>query len=146
MRRRRINQRPRRQRNDLTASSAGGSSARRVDAAKPHVKTFVPWPPGAAKTRSDVLVAQRIQEKFGVNTVVEIVPAGAGIIGTNAVIQANLTAYAARERLQHRDDADGSESATFVPPGLDLDDHRPDRDARVSAYQGLAPAERHLPS
>src|SRR5258708_32596892 len=52
------------------------------------VKFIVPWPPGAANDALGRLVAQRIQEKFGVNTVVENRTGGAGIIGTNAGIHA----------------------------------------------------------
>ena len=57
------------------------------------VKIIVPWPPGAANDALGRLVAQRIQEKFGVNTVVENRTGGSGIIGTNAVIQAEPDGY-----------------------------------------------------
>src|SRR5450432_2798499 len=52
------------------------------------VKFIVPWPPGAANDALGRLVAQRVQEKFGVNTMVENRTGGSGLIGTNAVIQA----------------------------------------------------------
>jgi tripartite-type tricarboxylate transporter receptor subunit TctC len=57
------------------------------------VKVIVPWPPGAANDALGRLVAQRIQEKFGVNTVVENRTGGSGLIGTNAVIQAEPDGY-----------------------------------------------------
>ena len=57
------------------------------------VKIIVPWPPGAANDALGRLVAQRIQEKFGANTVVENRTGGSGIIGTNAVIQAEPDGY-----------------------------------------------------
>src|SRR4051794_41818357 len=45
------------------------------------VKIIVPWPPGAANDALGRLVAQRIQEKFGANTVVENRTGGAGLAG-----------------------------------------------------------------
>src|ERR1700704_1011794 len=57
------------------------------------VKIIVPWPPGAANDALGRLVAQRIQEKFDANTVVETRTGGSGIIGTNAVIQAEPDGY-----------------------------------------------------
>jgi tripartite-type tricarboxylate transporter receptor subunit TctC len=57
------------------------------------VKIIVPWPPGAANDALGRLVAQRIQEKFGANTVVENRTGGSGLVGTNAVIQADPDGY-----------------------------------------------------
>jgi tripartite-type tricarboxylate transporter receptor subunit TctC len=57
------------------------------------VKIIVPWPPGAANDALGRLVAQRIQEKFGANAVVENRTGGSGLIGTNAVIQADPDGY-----------------------------------------------------
>jgi tripartite-type tricarboxylate transporter receptor subunit TctC len=57
------------------------------------VKIIVPWPPGAANDALGRLVAQRIQEKFGGNAVVENRTGGSGLIGTNAVIQADPDGY-----------------------------------------------------
>src|ERR1700704_1321583 len=57
------------------------------------VKIIVPWPPGAANDALGRLIAQRIQEKFGVNTVVENRTGGSGLIGTNAVIQSEPDGY-----------------------------------------------------
>src|SRR5678815_3631692 len=54
------------------------------------VKVIVPWPPGAANDALGRLLAQKLQDKFGASTVVENRTGGAGLIGTNAVIQACL--------------------------------------------------------
>src|SRR4029077_15574451 len=50
------------------------------------VKIIVPWPPGAANDALGRLVAQRIQEKFGVNTVVENRTGGRGPLGPKGVV------------------------------------------------------------
>ncbi len=52
------------------------------------VKVIVPWPPGAANDALGRLVAQRLQEKFGVSAIVENRTGGSGLIGTNYVINA----------------------------------------------------------
>ncbi len=57
------------------------------------VKVIVPWPPGAANDALGRLLAQRLQEKFGASTVVENRTGGAGLVGTNAVIQAEPDGY-----------------------------------------------------
>lgn len=57
------------------------------------VKIIVPWPPGAANDALGRLVANRIQEKFGVASVVENRTGGAGLIGTTAVLQADPDGY-----------------------------------------------------
>ena len=57
------------------------------------VKVIVPWPPGAANDALGRLLAQKLQEKFGASTVVENRTGGAGLIGTNAVIQAEPDGY-----------------------------------------------------
>jgi tripartite-type tricarboxylate transporter receptor subunit TctC len=86
-------------RRDLIKAAAGAAMLCAIKAPAVHaqgawpqpgraVKIIVPWPPGAANDALGRLVAQRIQEKFGVNTVVENRTGGSGIIGTNAVIQA----------------------------------------------------------
>jgi len=57
------------------------------------VKVIVPWPPGAANDALGRLLAQKLQDKFGASTVVENRTGGAGLIGTNAVIQADPDGY-----------------------------------------------------
>src|SRR3954449_6794223 len=57
------------------------------------VKIIVPWPPGAANDALGRLLAQRLQEKFGASTVVENRTGGSGLIGTNAVLQAEPDGY-----------------------------------------------------
>lgn len=57
------------------------------------LKVIVPWPPGAANDALGRLVAQRLQEKYGVNSVVENRTGGSGLIGTNAVIQSDPDGY-----------------------------------------------------
>jgi tripartite-type tricarboxylate transporter receptor subunit TctC len=57
------------------------------------VKVIVPWPPGAANDALGRLLAQKLQEKFNASTVVENRTGGAGLIGTNAVIQAPPDGY-----------------------------------------------------
>ena len=57
------------------------------------IKVIVPWPPGAANDALGRLVAQRLTETMGAQTVVENRVGGAGTIGTNAVIQAEPDGY-----------------------------------------------------
>jgi tripartite-type tricarboxylate transporter receptor subunit TctC len=57
------------------------------------VKVIVPFPPGAANDALGRLLAQRLQEKFGASAVVENRTGGSGLIGTNAVIQADPDGY-----------------------------------------------------
>ena len=57
------------------------------------VKVIVPWPPGAANDALGRLLAQKLQEKFGATTVVENRTGGSGLIGTNAVINAEPDGY-----------------------------------------------------
>src|SRR6187455_3460548 len=57
------------------------------------IKVIVPWPPGAANDALGRLLAQKLQDKFGASTVVENRTGGAGLIGTNAVIQAEPDGY-----------------------------------------------------
>jgi tripartite-type tricarboxylate transporter receptor subunit TctC len=57
------------------------------------IRIIVPWPPGAANDALGRLLAQRLQDKLGATTVVENRVGGAGLIGTNAVIQAAPDGY-----------------------------------------------------
>ena len=57
------------------------------------IKVIVPWPPGAANDALGRLVAQRLQETMGATAIVENRVGGAGIVGTNAVIQSEPDGY-----------------------------------------------------
>jgi len=57
------------------------------------IKVIVPWPAGAANDALGRLLAQRLQERYGASAVVENRTGGAGLIGTNAVIQAEPDGY-----------------------------------------------------
>jgi tripartite-type tricarboxylate transporter receptor subunit TctC len=57
------------------------------------IKVIVPWPPGAANDALGRLFAQRLQETLGATTVVENRVGGAGLVGTNAVIQSEPDGY-----------------------------------------------------
>jgi tripartite-type tricarboxylate transporter receptor subunit TctC len=57
------------------------------------IRIIVPWPPGAANDALGRLLAQRLQEKLGATTVVENRVGGAGLVGTNAVVQAPPDGY-----------------------------------------------------
>src|SRR3954453_10185023 len=52
------------------------------------IRVICPWPPGAANDTMARLLAQALQEKLGAIAVVENRTGGAGLIGTNAVLQA----------------------------------------------------------
>lgn len=57
------------------------------------IRVICPWPPGAANDTLARLLAQRLQEKLGATAVVENRTGGAGLIGTNAVLQAAPDGY-----------------------------------------------------
>jgi tripartite-type tricarboxylate transporter receptor subunit TctC len=57
------------------------------------IKVIVPFPPGAANDALGRLLAQKLQEKFGASAVVENRSGGSGLVGTNAVIQAEPDGY-----------------------------------------------------
>jgi tripartite-type tricarboxylate transporter receptor subunit TctC len=57
------------------------------------IKVIVPWPPGAANDALGRLVSQRLQETMGATSIVENRVGGAGLVGTNAVIQAEPDGY-----------------------------------------------------
>ena len=52
------------------------------------IRVIIPWPPGAANDTLGRLLAQRLSEKLGATAVAENRTGGAGLIGTNAVLQA----------------------------------------------------------
>jgi tripartite-type tricarboxylate transporter receptor subunit TctC len=57
------------------------------------IKVIVPWPPGAANDALGRLLAERLQEKYGVTAIVENRVGGAGLVGTKAVIQSEPDGY-----------------------------------------------------
>lgn len=57
------------------------------------LRVICPWPPGAANDALARLTAQRLNEKLGAQAVVENRTGGAGLIGTNAVLQAAPDGY-----------------------------------------------------
>lgn len=85
-------------RRELTAMALGLLAAPAVHAqgAWPQgrpIRVICPWPPGAANDMLARLLAQRLQEKLGATAVVENRTGGAGLIGTNAVLQAAPDGY-----------------------------------------------------
>jgi tripartite-type tricarboxylate transporter receptor subunit TctC len=84
-----------------TAAAAGASGllaapAVRAQGAWPHgkpIRVICPWPPGAANDALARLLAQQLQEKLGATAVVENRTGGAGLVGTNAVLQAAPDGY-----------------------------------------------------
>jgi tripartite-type tricarboxylate transporter receptor subunit TctC len=57
------------------------------------IRVICPWPPGAANDTMARLLAQALQERLGAVAVVENRTGGAGLIGTNAVLQAAPDGY-----------------------------------------------------
>ncbi len=57
------------------------------------LRVICPWPPGAANDALARLLAQKLNEKLGAQAVVENRTGGAGLIGTNAVLQAQPDGY-----------------------------------------------------
>ena len=90
-----------RRRGVMKAAAAGGlgllaAPAARAQDAWPkgkQIRVICPWPPGAANDALARLLAQRLQEKLGAIAVVENRTGGAGLIGTNAVLQAAPDGY-----------------------------------------------------
>lgn len=90
-----------RRRKLMTAAMAGGAgllAAMAAHAEDPwpkgkQIRIICPWPPGAANDTMARLLAQALQEKLGVIAVVENRTGGAGLIGTNAVLQAAPDGY-----------------------------------------------------
>jgi tripartite-type tricarboxylate transporter receptor subunit TctC len=57
------------------------------------IKVIVPWPPGAANDALGRLLAERLQTRYGVTSVVENRVGGAGLVGTKAVVQSDPDGY-----------------------------------------------------
>ncbi|MBO1078427.1 Bug family tripartite tricarboxylate transporter substrate binding protein [Roseomonas haemaphysalidis] len=79
-----------------TGGSLLGTAKARAQAAWPkdkQIRVIVPWPPGAANDTLGRLLAQKLTEKLGAVAVVENRTGGAGLLGTNAVLQAPPDGY-----------------------------------------------------
>lgn len=80
----------------LAAAGALAAPAVNAQSIWPHsrpIRVICPWPPGAANDMLARLTAARLQEKLGATAVVENRTGGAGLIGTNAVLQAPPDGY-----------------------------------------------------
>jgi tripartite-type tricarboxylate transporter receptor subunit TctC len=94
------------------------------------VKVIVPWPPGAANDALGRLVAQRIQEKFGVAAIVENRTGGSGLIGTRYVIDADPDGYTFLA---------SAFNTAVMPLVLKSAEFNPETDLEVIARTGIAP-------
>jgi tripartite-type tricarboxylate transporter receptor subunit TctC len=94
------------------------------------VKVIVPWPPGAANDALGRLVAQRLQEKFGVSAIVENRTGGSGLIGTKYVIDADPDGYTFLA---------SAFNTAVMPLVLKSAEFNPETDLEVIARTGIAP-------
>lgn len=94
------------------------------------IKVIVPWPPGAANDALARLVAQRLQEKFGVAAIVENRTGGSGLIGTRYVIDAAPDGYTFLA---------SAFNTAVMPLVLKSADFNPEADLEVIARTGNAP-------
>ena len=94
------------------------------------VRVICPWPPGAANDALARLLAQRLTEKLGATAVVENRTGGAGLIGTNAVLQAAPDGYTLLAS------AFNTAVMPLVLKGAQFD---PERDLEVMARTAQAP-------
>ncbi len=94
------------------------------------IRVVVPWPPGAANDALGRLVAQRIQDKFGVATIVENRTGGSGLIGTRYVIDAPPDGYTFLA---------SAFNTAVMPLVLKSADFNPETDLEVVARTGTAP-------
>jgi tripartite-type tricarboxylate transporter receptor subunit TctC len=94
------------------------------------LKVIVPWPPGAANDALGRLVAQRLQEKFGVSAIVENRTGGSGLIGTKYVIDAAPDGYTLLA---------SAFNTAVMPLVLKSAEFDPQTDLEVIARTGIAP-------
>jgi tripartite-type tricarboxylate transporter receptor subunit TctC len=94
------------------------------------LKVIVPWPPGAANDALGRLVAQRLQDKYGVTSVVENRVGGAGLVGTKAVIQAEPDGYTLLA---------SAFNTAVMPIVLKAADFNPEVDLEMIARTAVAP-------
>lgn len=127
-----------RKRDVMAAAAAGGigllaAPALRAQDAWPkgkQIRVVCPWPPGAANDTMARLLAQSLQEKLGAVAVVENRTGGAGLIGTNAVLQAAPDGYTLLAS------AFNTAVMPLVLKGAQFD---PQRDLEVAARTAQAP-------
>jgi tripartite-type tricarboxylate transporter receptor subunit TctC len=94
------------------------------------IRVIVPWPPGAANDTLGRLLAQRLGEKLGATAVVENRTGGAGLVGTNVVLQAPNDGYTFLAS------AFNTAVMPLVLKGATFD---PEKDLEVVARTGRAP-------
>jgi tripartite-type tricarboxylate transporter receptor subunit TctC len=94
------------------------------------LRVIVPWPPGAANDALGRLVAQRLQEKFGVAAIVENRTGGSGLIGTKYVIDAEPDGYTFLA---------SAFNTAVMPLVLKSAEFDPQSDLEVIARTGIAP-------
>ncbi len=94
------------------------------------IRVIVPWPPGAANDALGRLVAQRLQDKFGVAAIVENRTGGSGLIGTRYVIDAAPDGYTLLA---------SAFNTAVMPLVLKSADFNPETDLEVIARTGIAP-------
>lgn len=94
------------------------------------IRVIIPWPPGAANDTLGRLLAQRLQEKLGAVAVAENRTGGAGLVGTNAVLQAPNDGYTLLAS------AFNTAVMPLVLKGANFD---PQRDLEVAARTAKAP-------
>jgi tripartite-type tricarboxylate transporter receptor subunit TctC len=94
------------------------------------IKVIVPWPPGAANDALGRLLAERLQEKFGVTAIVENRVGGAGLVGTKAVIQSDPDGYTFLA---------SAFNTAVMPLVLKSADFNPETDLEVLARTAVAP-------
>jgi tripartite-type tricarboxylate transporter receptor subunit TctC len=94
------------------------------------IKVIVPWPPGAANDALGRLLAERLQEKYGVTAIVENRVGGAGLVGTKAVIQSEPDGYTFLA---------SAFNTAVMPLVLKSADFNPETDLDVLARTAVAP-------
>ena len=94
------------------------------------IKVIVPWPPGAANDALGRLLAQRLQDKLGAQSIVENRVGGAGVVGTKAVIQAEPDGYTFLA---------SAFNTAVMPMVLKAADFNPETDLEVIARTAVAP-------
>lgn len=94
------------------------------------IKVIVPWPPGAANDALGRLLAERLQEKYGVTAIVENRVGGAGLVGTKAVIQSDPDGYTFLA---------SAFNTAVMPLVLKSADFNPETDLEVLARTAVAP-------
>jgi tripartite-type tricarboxylate transporter receptor subunit TctC len=94
------------------------------------IKVIVPWPPGAANDALGRLLAERLQDKYGVTAIVENRVGGAGLVGTKAVIQSDPDGYTFLA---------SAFNTAVMPLVLKSADFNPETDLEVLARTAVAP-------